>query len=523
MSESIASLLTDAFLAYTDDANQFVLPLSVKYLYGFGTKSASVPITPSHAHECEIVDANGVTVFDSIIADSYQDLTWYEDLKVVEWISGKDVLRLAYWDYPDFYEEYFEPPSAALDARAIYHHPRRVNAFKVGLTTVAADTVRFKNGYNTEILTGVTDLTDGARRNTELTLTAIPGGGSVGRYDATCVGLPDPAIRRINGIEPTPDGRFFLDAEGCYRIQRPILQSSWNGNVREVTIQDFALQISNDCGPCCECQDFFNVWEAIRRLRDKYAELTALAQEVRDTYHANRARWLAANDCRESDKLRIVMSSFCPGEMGVSVGYCNNSDECLENLVIPISFQYTDGTASPATRRDVTCEDGPAASDPISAITTAAFHEVACASTIRSGNVSSDQKTGTGCSAQMRNPPGEYYQLGGSWPFFWAHWDRVDPGGMAYVTFRLVFSSIDYSEVVQCVADAYATGGKYKSNVGQAPIPGYVTGVGPVSTPGSMHLVPYPRFASKGLQLAIGDAECCDDTDACSVSQSIAP
>jgi hypothetical protein len=529
-SARIEKLIADIFLAYEDNNNEFVLPFRITKLVKYGD-GLTIPSSPND-RDLKIEDANGTVVMDTTVPATYtySDYEWDSRLLISEWVAvdGSKVLRVIQhtaWSAEDeeiLYdiEMTLAADEAVIDPRAIYQLPRRVNAFKVGLTTTDAATVRFKNGYNTEILTGETDLTDGARRNTELTLTAIPGGGSVGRYDSGCLDAPSPAIRRINGIEPTGDGRFFLDATGCYRIQRPILKSSWNVGIREVAIQDFALKVSNDCGPCCECQDFFNVWEAIRRLRDRYADLTALAQEIRDTYHANRERWLAANDCRLSDRLRIVMSSFCPGEMGVSVGYCNNSDKCLKNLVIPINFQYTDGTANPASRRDVTCEDGPNANEPLEAITTAAFYEVACASTIRSGNVASDQKTGTGCSAQMRNPPGEYYQLGGSWPFFWAHWDRVDPGGMAYVTFRLVFSSIDYSEVVQCVADAFTTDGKYKSNVGQPPIPGYVPGVGPVSTPESMRLVPYPRFASKGLQLAIGDAECCDDTDACSLSQS---
>lgn len=513
-SDDIDRLLADAWLAFVDNTNTFERPFRIKWLHGFGTDIVAVPITPVFTHDLEIVDNQNVTVFSSLAAGvTFGSWDWDSRLKILEWRDGENICRIVYhteWspeDTPITYDVYIEPSSAVLDARTVWQYPRRVNNLRVGLTTVQADTVRLQNGFNTDLVVGEPDLTDGERRSTSIVFNAAPNGGSVGRFGPGCDDAVNPAIRRINDIGPQPRGEFQIDASGCYRVQRPILDVLTPGDVREIRVQNHALQIANDCGPCCECDDFINVWEAIRRLRDRYAALIADAQTVRDQYHTNRARWIKNQQCREGDKLRLVVSPICPDELGVAVGYCNNSDVCLENLVIHISFQYEDMTAEPCTKNEVTCEDGPAAGDPIAAVSTVTDDQasVVCQSTFRSGNTNPDGNKG--CKGGATPPQREFYRLGGTWPHYWVTWDLVDPGAMATATFRLRFTDVDSEDVIEAIADAFAVGGNLVVS-GGSPVPGYVLGEGPVSTPPEMHLVECPKFASTGLN----QEPCCESS-----------
>ena len=511
-SADIDQLIADAWLAYEDDSNDFELPFRINWLYGFGEDPVAVPITPVNTHDAEIVDANGDTVFNTLDGGTFDSWIWADRLLILEWVQNNNVLRIVYhiaWgleDTPRTYDEYIEPVSSTLDARVVWQYPRRVNTLRVGLTSLQEETIEFQNGYNMNIVANTPNLVDGERRETVITFNAPPGGGNLGRFGPGCDDSVFPPIRRINNIGPADRGNFIMDATGCYRIQRPVQEVLTEGEIRDIQIRNHTLQITNDCGPCCECDDFINVWEAIRRLRNRYAALVADAQEVRDLYHANRERYQKSQDCRLNDRLRVVVSPVCPDELGVAVGYCNNSEDCLQNVVIHMSFQYMDGTSSPCTKGEVTGQGGDAAGDPIAAVTTPMLREVACQSTFRTGNTNPDSNKGTsgGASSSAR----QFYKLGGEWPHFWAHWDAVEPGGMAAVTFRLRFRDAEPADRVELVADAFSLGGTPGPISGGSPVPGYVPGSGPVSTDPSLHLVDCPKFVSTGLM----QEPCCESS-----------
>lgn len=511
-SDDVDRLLADAWLAFVDNTNTFELPFRINWLYGFGTNSVSVPITPAFSHDIEIVDANDEVVFSSLASGvEFESWDWDGRLKILQWVDGENICRVVYhtaWspeDAPITYDEYIEPTSAVLSSRVVWQYPRRVNAFVVGLTTVQADTVEFQNGYNTELLTETPDLADGARRTTVVGMTAIPGGGSVGRFGPGCEEGVDPAIRRVNSIGPNARGNFTLDASGCYRVQRPIQSVLTAGDIRDVQVRNHAVQVANDCGPCCDCDDFINVWEALRKLRNRYSDLVSTAQAVRDQYHANRQRWLDSAECRDNRKLRIAVAPICPGELGVAVGYCNNSPDCLVGLVIHMSFQYTDMRDDPCTRNQVTGEQGSNKDTPITAVTTATFDELVCQSTFRAGNV--DPDTVKGNSGGASKVAREFYKLGGGWPHYWAQWDAVEPGGMASVTFRLKFSDIVSSDRIELVAEAFGLGG-FSPIVGGTPVPGYTLGEGPLTTDPSVILTTCPQFIST----SIPEEPCCESS-----------
>ena len=312
-------------------------------------------------------------------------------------------------------------------------------------------------------------------------------GTGAGRFGPPC-DEENPIIRRINNVEPNARGNFLIDASECYRVERPI-ESELQASPREVQIHDHAIKISNDCGPCCDCDDFIAVWEAIRKLRDTYANLIERTQAARDLYHVNRQRYLDSVACRLNSKLRLIMEPICPGEIGIAAGYCNNSEECLVGLVIHISFAYSDGTG------ECTGADG---SSPLAANTTASFSEVLCNSQFRQNNIS------PGASEPTRR---EFYRLAGTWPHFYAYWDEVDPGAMASVTFRIRLDNADESQEVEAIADAFVVGRfPVIQPSGDTLVPGYTTGSGPLSTPDENRLTECPILRS-----VTPVSECCPE------------
>jgi hypothetical protein len=224
------------------------------------------------------------------------------------------------------------------------------------------------------------------------------------------------------------------------------------------------LELFNDCGPCCDCEDYFAVWEAIRKVRDRYAELVERAQAARDLYHDNRDRWIEAAECRGDGMVRAILQASPNRETIVSVGLCNSRDECLEGVVLHISFEYLDGTGQCFNEGLDT---------PLKADTTAAFAQIIPGTTSRTGNVDpNNPNTGGGASQQ------EFYTLGGSYPHFWAYFNSISPSTMGAVSFRAGWGG-DEEAVVQMIVAGFVIG-PGGSVSGSTPVPGYTPGVGPI-------------------------------------------
>jgi len=500
-SADIKQLFADICLTHAYSYGDYTTPLRIKWLYGFGADAPiGTPPTVTHAYDIEIVDDLGNTVFSSIAdGTTFKEEAWGTRLKVLTWIQLGQHQQLTVvihteWspeDVPITYPIYWEPVSAVLDARTLMESPPRINRIQLGLSQFSFGDIQFKNGYNTTFTTEATVTTPGQRRITPVVLEASSGSG-LGKFGPPCQEADD-GLRRINGVSPTERGQFYLDAGGCYRVERPLVDAITPLPARRVRVWEHALGISSDCGPCCECDDFIAVWEAIRKLRNRYATLVGQAQAIRDLYHTNRQRFLTQQSCRENDRLRLILRPSCPAQLGVAVGYCNNGSECLVGLVIHVSFAYSDVNNCP----DV---DG---TPPLTATTTAPFSTVVCDSTFRGGFVDSSRKNNR---KFVRN---EYYTLGGSWPHFWVHFPLVDPGAMAFVTFRLQFDNPTNNDVVEAVADAFQTGSQ-TTVTGGTPVSGYTPGSGCgggfCASP-TVHLVTCPiKETSKLIP------ECCEES-----------
>ena len=217
--------------------------------------------------------------------------------------------------------------------------------------------------------------------------------------------------------EPHGTGIAFnpnVSAYGYYTVGEGLTPAiyAFAGNAVEpvsAVVTPATLRVSNDCGPCCECQDFINVYEAIRKLMTKYNELGKRAEAVRDLYLANKKRWEDSKSCRAGQNLRIISHAVPICRAALAVGICNNTDEKITDVTLTIDFTGSD-------------RDG----------------HILANTTIRSGNegpTPADRTT--------------VYELQGSWPNYTAHFDCISPGRMGQVTFMMKFPDCIDGDIIR--------------------------------------------------------------------------
>lgn len=495
----IDKLIADLYLAFQDDDCEFVPPFRIQWLFGFGCAEGDVPDGDMpHLFDMLIVDDADEPVFDTRTANEPEIVTWGTRLEVIQWVKNQEILRVVRFlkwqseDEPRNWPYYQEPEGALLDARTHSQIPLHLNSFRVAFGGQLSHAVVFQNGYNTTLETVVPTRVDGGRFETVLLVEAVAGSGD-GRYGPACFDDTWSPVRRIAGRGPDNHGNYLADASECYRIERPVLsilsQSQDESQLRHVLVQNHTIQIFNDCGPCCECQDFLNVYEAIRQLRDRYASLIKEVGVLRDLYVQNLARFQAERDCRARDVIRITLQPRCPGELGLAVGICNNTDECLTNVVVPVSFQYADTTGL--------CDD-------LTATTT--YGEtplIICGNTLRSGNSS-------GVEADNNTPSHqEPYSLGGAWPHYYLMFNAIQPGAMGTVSWRLMFPDAVSGDRIELIADAYwSESPRALDPVSGFPIPAYTPGSGPANPSIRIdRLVDCPKKASAEMLVE----PCCEE------------
>jgi len=501
----LSQLIADLALYYQDTDCTFVRPFYIEWLYGFGCVAAAETYTPVHDRDMRIIDANGALVFDTRNATDYAVTAWSSRIDVTVWqdTASDTVLRVANFttwtedETPRDWDVSIDPTDGQLDERVSEMVLPRLRSLRVELGSQLQENITLGDGYNaeTEILTPV--LVDGQRRRTSIVLHMDPGDGK-GQYGPAWGPEDDPLMLRINNVTADATGNFLLDTEpgGCQRWERPIQTVVSPAPNRVVTVRDHTLQVQNECGVCCSCDDFINTFEGIRRLRDRYAALIARARVARDLYVANLERFQAQSDCRLEDPLRIVVRPICPDSVGVAGGFCNNTDACIQNLVIPFSFTYTntlgevdeDGRDLSAT----TTYDG-GVGDPV----------VRCDTVVRSGNVDENPQKGSSPTAV------EGYRLGGAYPNYYAVWERVNPGSLAAVTFRLDFVDSIAGDELQLVVDAYAPENPASGSLTgptSIPLANYTAGQGPSTADHADRLVSRVKKVQAGLL----QEDCCD-------------
>lgn len=411
-SADVRLLLSDFYLSYPDDRCAYALPLKLAYLYGFGSDPGAAPDgapTPAHAYDVVVADADGATVFDSTAAASYQTYDWGETRRIVEWRTATSVCRLVTYlgwspnQTPQTYPRHLAPADGRLDPRTCDRLPRRVTALRVNGVDLAG-TVELVAGYN--VATAVADrpVADGGVFATRLTIAAQPGLGA-GRAPA-CEEAVTP-VRYVNGVGPDAAGNLILDAGECLRVgllARTRLDAAgtriaeYHHPGASAAAARGGLAVSNDCGPCCPCDYFVRTYRGVARLHDRWLAVAQAAEAVRDTFAANRDRWLADRDCRLAQPLKAVVLPEKDGHLMLGALWCNAGRGCV---------------AGAQLRFAVRLYDGPAA--------------------VAGGGC----PVGKGYIETSRTNGEQPYAVGGAWPVFTAVADLVDPQDSFKVRFRV--------------------------------------------------------------------------------------
>lgn len=200
-----------------------------------------------------------------------------------------------------------------------------------------------------------------------------------------------------------------------------------SGEFPTVQVVPNTWKISNDCGPCCECQDFINVYEGIRKLSAKYDELGLRAEAVREQYRFNKERWEAEGACRAENRLKIAMQAMSDCRVAIGFGLCNGTDQPLKDIELRACFVYgPDDTGLEAATSILGC--------PV------------CNTTYRVGN------NAPGVARPSRREP---YALAGAWPRYSAYFDCIDPGQVGAVTSTFWFPGCSNGSTVELVVRAF--------------------------------------------------------------------
>jgi len=415
-----------------------------------------VPVNP---HDIVIVDSLGQIVFDSTDDDiTHGSRLWGERLRIVTWQHPSDVVvSLTYhtkWDHiedcptPREYPSYFLPEAAQLDERAVERLPKRIRKVTVVLDQFEQIGLEFVSGYNMRFNREPTLAEDGGRRSTRVVMDATPGLG-LGIFPGCEPDLL--VIRTINGVRPTDHGDFYMAASGCLWVRQPTTLLSENprktlpntdlspGNEPDDNLPDpgaglttaavgwpvderFAhLMVGNDCTACCDCQDYVDVANYLNSTRDNYQKLGNKVQNLRNIYHENRERWLAAALCVSNRPLRVrILPQICPF-LDVAIQYCNQTNECQRDVELKVNFETTPSETS--------------------AEIVPGFSFIKGASRVPG--------RATGAT--------ERYNIAGTYPEFTAYFDAIWPNQSAIVRFRLNFANCGLDEELPYVVTACLT------------------------------------------------------------------
>lgn len=410
-----------------------------------------VPIpTPTHAKDLIVIDSQNRVVFDSTQADEYDDTTiWGDHYRIIEWRRNekptnyqrqqRTICRVVQFLHLHTNTEIperpisFCPRNAVLDERTIEKIPKRVLAMRVQTGDCVSewfhDKVTFVNGHNTEltigegatILANVPSLTTSLRKNTNIGFRVAAGAGK-GQYGICASGVceEDPptgvcepgqdisvnicdeaegeSIKTLNGVPPDKNGNISINASDCLFVRKPATyinntpRNTYTVNGQEVRP---VMQVGGDCGPCCACEDYVETAKYLTKVAQQYGVIGERVQGLQDLHKKNIERWNEQRDCRLSKPLRLLLvTQPCPC-IDVVAMYCNQCDDCAENVRLTISF-----SSSPS--------GGSGTIDP-------RYTEL----------------VGAGYSVPA--------VVNGGWPIFSADFPTVKSGASVYVKFRLCF------------------------------------------------------------------------------------
>ena len=399
-----------------------------------------------------------MTVFDSTASSvTYSSNAWAGRLLIHEWVDSDNytVCRCTehtQWTQADIdaglnktYDEYIVPTAGTLDARTYNKLPQRVNKITVGLTDLVGQ-IALEEGYNiglegADVTSDIaqftladigvnepsTNLIAGRRKTSYLTLSAVPGSG-LGAFPS-CDGLTDSIyLRKLQGAVADDYGNvaFDTDDKSCLRYQRPVTLTDVNPREFEyyTALPDVdpqaAIEVLNDCGPCCDCEYFARTYQGLKRQWFLYQGIADGAEDTRNDHKTNVGRWNDAKACRESRPLSVSLQTEPECKVVHSAIFGNTSKCCLVDVRFRFTFSYfRNGCVMP--------------SPPL------LYYD--CHRTECDGS-------------PFKNGP-EKLQLIGAYPVYELMMDYMDPQSNARVTFRFCFPGCEPSDRVQVRTHMY--------------------------------------------------------------------
>jgi hypothetical protein len=370
-SDDIKRMFGDFYLSYEDPECVFALPFRVAWLAKFGEVVVpNFPGRPDPVNKYDLIveDANGLVVFDSTEAIDFVTIEFSDRLEAIEWKTEKAICRAVRHtksnpnEPPLIFDRFIEPEQSDLDVITYRQVPERVRSIRVGLTKLDPGDMIWDEGFNFGMAVQDPVSQDGGRFVRPILMSAQPGDG-LGRVPG-CEDV-EPLVRRINNVGPNAQGGFLLDADGCYRIQRPTILTDVNPRTVQIGHPELtdeeaaaALHLFNDCGPCCECDDFVRTYKGLKSVFARYEELGVRAEDTRDQFAINKARWEEEAACRFERPSRIVLQQEFDCTIALGAMHCNNSDECITPLVLRLTIQaFQDGLPDPAAGGSFLCEE----------------------------------------------------------------------------------------------------------------------------------------------------------------------
>jgi hypothetical protein len=461
-------LLADFLLYYDGQVPDFRPPLSLYWLYGFGSSSSS-PLpgtpTPTHARDLVVKDADGITVFDSTTASFASGGTsrlhahWW-------WAQGAACKCISYAHHPSddglptTYPTNFYPSDGRLDPRAYVQMPARLRSITANSHLLNPGKVVFIGGYNTTLLVGSAGAPQpvapkvtadapfgGGRLTTKVTTRAVPGEG-LGRADG-CVDFT-PTVKQINGAGADPGGAFNLDATGCLHSNKGVRVLGIYGSRTAIDLPG-VIRLGNSCHSCCPCNYYARTYKGLDRLWAEGRDMAGKTQDVLRLHRSNLSRWEAQKACRAAQPLRLatIPEPGCRASVGGSA--CNPTSACLSPLLLRFTVQVFNGPT------DIT----------------GSTHGFACGPAYINGDG----------SPYGREP----YALGGAWPVYDVWFDSADPASISLARFRVCAAGCATGTSLRVTLTAH-TPDVPGTSLPTATVPSSVTALWTVSAPTARYI-----------------------------------
>ena len=281
--------------------------------------------------ECTFKYSDNTTAFTSTSGIARVFGSW----TIVEWVETTGVARIL---VETAKISTFSWPVAPVDAYLVSHILQEVMPSVEAITAVPdllssyslTGIVELEAGYNVEMTAEDVDSVRGTKR---INISAVPGAGA-GKVPGCDVS--DIGIFTINGQSPDLNGNINLIGDDCYKLEYPLDLTDVGG---EWPVIPNSLEFSNQCEPCCQCEDYVYLYDTLLRGSHTIgSDLSTTVYAVIDEYKDLREQILLEKSRRESLSLELRTTSRHGWTTTVQVIVYNNTDSNVSNIDLGVSF-----------------------------------------------------------------------------------------------------------------------------------------------------------------------------------------